>query len=176
MRAEVLGRYTPGPPLPNPHFLSLAECGFPSPADDAVDRVLDLNEFVVQNPPATYFLRAVGESMLGAGIHDGDVLVVDRSREVESGNVVVAAIHGELTVKRVRIKSRKGGRIEALWLVPENEAFPLVAVTEGMGVEVWGVVTHVLHPLTKDLAQRVPEEGVRVRGDGRAGEPPPLPG
>src|SRR5690606_10243364 len=121
MYVEVLGRYTPGEPLRLPFLLSLAECGFPTPSDDYVDDLLSLDDLVVKNPTATYFVRARGDSMKGAGISDGDVLVVDRSREVESGDVVVAAVDGELTVKRARIKAWGRGRITSLLLVPENE-------------------------------------------------------
>src|SRR5690606_29320634 len=150
MHVEILGPYAPGPPLPLPFFLSPAECGFPPPPDDYVDRLLALTDAVATNPTAPYFVRAWGGSRVGAGIHPGDVLVVDCAREVESGDVVVAALGGELTVKRVRVKSWRGGRAEALWLVPENEAYPLVAVTAEMEFSVWGVVTAVVHTLTRD--------------------------
>jgi hypothetical protein len=79
MRAVVLGRYTLGRPVGLPFFLSLAECGFPSPADDYVDRVLDLNDLIVKNPTATYFVRACGDSMIKAGIHDVEVYSIDEA-------------------------------------------------------------------------------------------------
>jgi len=182
MYVEVLGPFIPGPPLRLPLFLTLAECGFPSPADDAVDRVLDLNDLVVKNPTATYFVRARGDSMRGAGIHDGDVLVIDRAREVESGDVVVAAVDGELTVKRARIKAWAGGRITSLWLVPENEGYEAIEVTAETGLVVWGVVVYVLHPLARDLAREAQQgeldgrraRDARTRGDGGAATPPRL--
>src|SRR5690606_34574193 len=123
--------------------------GFPSPADDYVDRVLDLNELAITNPPATYLVRVGGNSMIGAGIHDGDVLVVDRSLDPDSGDVIIAALDGELTVKRVRLRRWAGGQIQALWLVPEHPDYPLIEVTAEMDFEVWGVVTYVLHAVAR---------------------------
>jgi DNA polymerase V len=111
--------------------------GFPSPADDYTDGQLDLNELLIQRPEATFFVRVEGDSMVGAGIHSGDLLIVDRSAEATGGEVVVAAIDGELTVKRV---CRRDG---ALWLVAENDAYPPIEVTTELVI--WGVVEHVIH-------------------------------
>lgn len=124
-----------------PLFSATVSAGFPSPADDYIDRRLDLHELVVRHPAATFFVRVAGSSMTGAGIHDGDVLVVDRSLEPAHNRVVVAALDGELTVKRLR---RKNGRA---WLVPENDAYPAVELDGQQEVQVWGVVTHVVHAL-----------------------------
>ena len=85
-----------------PLYLSPVKAGFPSPADDFIDRKLDLHEYLVHNEAATFFLRAQGDSMEGAGIHDGDLLIVDRSVEAAHYKVVIAAIDGELTVKRLQ--------------------------------------------------------------------------
>ena len=137
-RFEVLG-FEARTTLAAPLYLSPVAAGFPSPADDFVDRRLDLNEFLAPHPSATFFVRARGESMFGAGIHDGDILVVDRSLDPAPGKVVVAALDGELTVKRIRVQ---GGR---LLLAPENPAFRAVEVSEEAGFQVWGVVTHVIH-------------------------------
>ena len=87
--------------IARPLLASRVEAGFPSPADDYVERSLDLNEELIQHPAATYFLRAGGCSMQGAGIHDGDLLIVDRSINAEPGMVVVAVVDGEFTVKRL---------------------------------------------------------------------------
>jgi len=87
--------------VPLPLFTGKVAAGFPSPADDYVEKNLDLNELLVQKPAATFFVRSQGESMLGAGIHPNDILVVDRSLEAVSGKVVICAINGELTVKRL---------------------------------------------------------------------------
>lgn len=124
-----------------PLFLSPVEAGFPSPADDYLDKRLDLHAYLVRNEAATFFLRAHGDSMLGAGIHDGDLLIVDRSLEARHNRVVIAALDGELTVKRlVR-------RQERVLLIPENPDFPEIDITEREYVHIWGVVSHVIHKL-----------------------------
>jgi len=87
--------------VPLPLFTGKVAAGFPSPADDYIENNLDLNELLVQKPAATFFVRAQGESMLGAGIHPNDILVVDRSLEAVPGKVVICSINGELTVKRL---------------------------------------------------------------------------
>jgi len=115
--------------------------GFPSPAEDVIDRNLNLQELLVRKPAATFFVRVSGESMLGAGINHDDILVVDRSKEVEGDQIVVAAVNGEFTVKHL---SRKGKRI---FLVPENVKYKTMEITEGMDFEVWGVVTGVVRVL-----------------------------
>jgi DNA polymerase V len=102
---------------------------------------LDLNRHLIINPAATFFVRVTGDSMVGAGIHHNDILVVDRSLEPKSGNVVIAVLDGELTVKRIRIKRKK------ITLEPENPDFQSREVAEGSEFEVWGVVTNVIHSL-----------------------------
>ena len=124
-----------------PLFLSPVKAGFPSPAEDYVDRKLDLHEYLVHNRAATFFLRAQGDSMLGAGIHDGDLLIVDRSVEAAHDRVVIAALDGELTVKRL---VRRKGRV---LLAPENPDYPEFDITEREYVHIWGVVTYVVHKL-----------------------------
>ena len=124
-----------------PLYLSPVKAGFPSPAEDYVDRKLDLHEYLVHNRAATFFLRAQGDSMLGAGIHDGDLLIVDRSIEAGHDRVVIAALDGELTVKRL---VRRKGRV---LLAPENPDYPEFDITEREYVHIWGVVTYVVHKL-----------------------------
>ena len=124
-----------------PLYLSPVEAGFPSPAEDYIDRKLDLHEYLVHNRAATFFLRAQGDSMLGAGIHDGDLLIVDRSVEAAHDRVVIAALDGELTVKRL---IRRRGRV---LLAPENPDYPEFDITEREYVHIWGVVTYVVHKL-----------------------------
>lgn len=124
-----------------PLYLAPVEAGFPSPAEDHLDCKLDLHRHLVRNEAATFFLRAHGESMLGAGIHDGDLLVVDRSVEAAHRKVVIAALEGELTVKRLL---RREGRV---LLAPENPDFLLIDITESEFVHIWGVVTYVIHKL-----------------------------
>jgi DNA polymerase V len=122
-----------------PLFAARIPAGFPSPADDYVDKGLDLNELLVRHPAATFFVRVSGDSMVGAGIHSGDVLVVDRAETARDRSVVIAALNGELTVKRF---VRESGRI---YLVSENPDYPPLEVTGEMEFEVWGVVVHVIH-------------------------------
>jgi len=126
-----------------PLFTGGVAAGFPSPADDYIDRPLDLHEHLVAHPAATFFVRASGTSMERAGIHDGDLLVVDRAVRPRDGHVVIAAVHGELTVKRLR---RRRGRV---YLVAEGDGdrIPPLAVTEEMDLRVWGVCRYVIHGL-----------------------------
>ncbi|MDP1773034.1 MAG: translesion error-prone DNA polymerase V autoproteolytic subunit [Methylobacter sp.] len=124
-----------------PLFGSKIPAGFPSPADDHLEATIDLNRQYVRHPAATFFVRVQGTSMIGAGIHNGDMLVVDRSLEAQSGSVVIAVINGELTVKRLVIKG------DEVWLMPENQEFQPLQITEGMELQVWGVVAHVIHSL-----------------------------
>jgi DNA polymerase V len=124
-----------------PLFTGKVAAGFPSPADDYVEKNLDLNELLVQKPAATFFVRAQGESMLGAGIHPNDILVVDRSLEAIPGKVVICAINGELTVKRLE-------RVNEQWqLKAENPAFADIVIHDELELVIWGVVTNVIHAL-----------------------------
>ena len=133
---------TPFPyPLALPLFSGKVAAGFPSPADDYVEKNLDLNELLVQKPAATFFVRAQGESMLGAGIHPNDILVVDRSIEPIPGKIVICALNGELTVKRLE-------RANEQWqLKAENPAYPDIALHDDLEMVIWGVVTNVIHAL-----------------------------
>jgi DNA polymerase V len=123
-----------------PFYLSKVKAGFPSPADDYIDDYLDLNEHLIQHPAATFFVRASGNSMINAGIHDNDILIVDRSLLATDGKIVIAAVAGELTVKRFK-KTDEGG----LMLLPENPEFPPIIVRAEEDVQIWGVVTSVIH-------------------------------
>lgn len=127
-----------------PVFMSKISAGFPSPADDYVERRLDLNQHCVHHPEATFFLRVSGHSMTGAGIHDNDILVVDRSLKPVHGKIVVAILDGEFTVKRL---SREGYAVSHLALLPENNDYPRIEVQEGQELEIWGVATFVIHAL-----------------------------
>lgn len=122
-------------------FQSAIEAGFPSPADDVVEQELDLNAFLVKRPAATFFLRVKGNSMIKAGIHEGDILIVDRSVEPRDRKIVIASLNGELTVKRLSLKK------EGVFLVAENDAFPAIRVTPEQEMQIWGVVTTVIHPV-----------------------------
>lgn len=133
--------FVPGVRRALPLYLSAVPAGFPSPAEDFVEATLDLNEYLVRHPAATFFVRVVGDSMQGAGIESGDLLVVDRALEPAGGRIVVAAVAGELTVKRL---VERGG---SLWLMPANPAFAPLDVTGDESFEVWGVVAAVVRTL-----------------------------
>ena len=122
-----------------PLFVTGISAGFPSPADDYIDRKLDLNELLITHPAATFFVRVEGNSMINAGIHSGDILVVDRALEPNNNNIVLAILDGEFTVKR--IKKLKND----LYLMPENPDFEPIKIGEETNFEVWGVVTYVVH-------------------------------
>ncbi len=122
-----------------PLYLGGVSAGFPSPAEDYTERKLDLNELLIKNQAATFFVRVDGDSMIGAGIHHDDILVVDRSLQAANGDIVIAILDGELTVKRL-VKNSRSGR-----LVAENPDYPSIDITEENGCEIWGVVTSVVH-------------------------------
>lgn len=121
-----------------PLMVSKASCGFPSPADDYLDRPLDFNELLVRNPPATFAVRVEGLSMRDAGILPGDIAIVDRAVTPTHGCIVMAIVSGEFTIKRYQ---KRG---EQIVLHPENPDFPDITITEGMDFEIWGVVTSSL--------------------------------
>ncbi len=127
--------------LPLPLYAARVAAGFPSPADDYIEGKLDLNQHLVKHPAATFFVRVEGDSMIGVGIHSGDILVVDRSLKPCHRKIVIAVINGELTVKR--LDQRKG----VLRLLPENNSYPAVEITDAMDFTIWGVVTNVIHSL-----------------------------
>ncbi|MBR3664130.1 MAG: translesion error-prone DNA polymerase V autoproteolytic subunit [Desulfovibrio sp.] len=142
MKVEILkASNARGASLTNPLYLSPVQAGFPSPAEDCIDRPLDLHEHLVRHRSATFFVRARGQSMVNAGIFDGDLLVVDRIIPASHNKVVIAALDGELTVKRL---VRRDGRV---LLVPENPNYPEIDITEHEYVHIWGVVTYVIHKL-----------------------------
>ena len=124
-----------------PMFTSRVQGGFASPADDHLEGTVDLNELLIQRPAATFFLRVSGHSMIGAGIHEGDLLVVDKSIEAKDGSIVIAALNGQLTVKRL---SYEHGEV---CLVPENPEFSKVLIQEFDELVIWGCVTNVIHAL-----------------------------
>lgn len=113
--------------------------GMPTMADDHMEGRLDLHDYVVQHPSTTFLVRVQGDSMVNAGIHEGDILAVDRSLEARENSIVIAVVDGELTVKRLR---RKNGHVE---LVPENDRYPVIGVGPEQDFRIWGVVTTVVH-------------------------------
>jgi DNA polymerase V len=124
-----------------PLMMSRVQAGFSSAADEHIETYLDLNELIVKHPAATFFVRVEGDSMQGAGIHSGDLLVVDRSLTAASGKIVVACLDGEFLVKRLMTKGK------SVSLVAANPRYPDIKINpEACDFRVWGVVTHVIHP------------------------------
>ncbi|MEL6930345.1 MAG: translesion error-prone DNA polymerase V autoproteolytic subunit [Cyanobacteria bacterium J06600_6] len=115
--------------------------GFPSPAEDYIEGKLDLNQHLIPHPLATFFVRVSGDSMLGAGIHSGDLLIVDRSLEARDGTIIIAVVNGELLVKRLNYRNQQP------YLVAENSEYAELEITEAMEFQIWGVVTSVIHPV-----------------------------
>jgi DNA polymerase V len=122
-----------------PIFTSRVQAGFPSPADDHLEDSLDLNTHLIQHKESTFFVKAQGESMLGAGIHQGDILVVDKSLTPKSGKIVIAVVDGEFTVKRLH--KYKG----IITLKAENPEFEDIKIEGTTELIIWGVVTSVIH-------------------------------
>jgi DNA polymerase V len=124
-----------------PLFGHTVRAGFPSPADDYVADTLDLNEHLMPRKEATFLLKAKGDSMLGVGIHDGDILVVDRSITASDGKVVIATLDGQFTVKTLE---KRNGKIR---LIPANKDFEPIELKDEQELQIWGVVTNVIHGL-----------------------------
>ena len=122
-----------------PLFSDSVQAGFPSPAEDHMDMDLNLNDYLVHNPSATFCVKAIGESMKDAGIKSGDIMIVDKSLEPKNRSIVLAVIDGEFTVKRVNLNDKE------LYLIPENSSFSPIKITQEMDFQVWGVVTYVIH-------------------------------
>ena len=122
-----------------PLFLSRVRSGFPSPADDYIEKKLDLNEHLIDHPSATFFVKVKGDSMINAGIFSGDMLIVDRSKEATNNKIIVAVVNGEFTVKRLR------KHFDKVTLMPENPNYRPIEITDTTDFEVWGVVVHVIH-------------------------------
>jgi len=126
--------------LPLPLLGVKIPAGFPSPAEPYIERPLDLNEYLIQHPAATFFIRVSGHSMINAGIHDQDILIVDRSLEPKPNKIVIAVIDGEMTVKRLK-KDELGN----FFLASENPDYPDIEVKAESDVTIWGVVKTVIH-------------------------------
>ena len=122
-----------------PLMKSELSAGFPSPAEEYQEGQLDINEYLIHRPAATFFVRIIGDSMKEAGILDGSIVVVDRSIEAKSDHIIVAALNGELTIKRLRVYKGQ------CTLIPENRKYPHIKVSTGDSFMIWGVVTSVIH-------------------------------
>jgi len=138
MRATILGQLGPSSTFLQ-YVDSRVPAGFPSPAADYEEVTLSIDELVDLRTPHVYLVRVEGPSMGGAGIYDGDVLVVNRALEARSGQIVVAYVDGGMTVKRLQVSP------DGVWLQPENPDYRAFRVTESL--HVWGVATHNLHQL-----------------------------
>ena len=122
-----------------PLFGCKISAGFASPADDHLEKNIDLNDLLIKKPAATFMLRVEGDSMIGAGIHDGDLLIVDRSINASDGSIVIAVVDGGLTVKRL---SKTASTVR---LMPENPDYSPIEILEGDELTIWGCVRHVVH-------------------------------
>jgi DNA polymerase V len=121
-----------------PFVESGISAGFPSPADDFLDISIDLNKVLIQNPSATFYGRVKGDSMIGAGLSDGDLLIIDKSLEPVDDKIAVCFIDGEFTVKRIKIES------DVIWLIAENKKYSPIKVTPDNDFIIWGIVTTVI--------------------------------
>lgn len=124
--------------LPLPYADGGIQAGFPSPADNYITETIDLNKELVRHPAATFYGRVSGDSMIEEGIEPGDILVIDRSIEPDSGDLAVCCIDGEFTLKRIKLEKNR------VWLIPSNEMFDPILVTPENEFSVWGVVTHTI--------------------------------
>lgn len=135
MNISALRAETAPPLISRPIASDTVRAGFPSPAQDYEEETLDINQYLIRNAPATFFVAVEGDSMINAGIHNGDILVVDRSIQFQHGHIVVAFVGGERVVKRLQYAGNVG------YLVAENPAFPPILVSEENPATIWGVVT-----------------------------------
>lgn len=146
----------PGKHVPVPFFRTPVSAGFPSPAGDYIEEAISLDEEFILNQAATFIVRATGLSMIMAGIQPGDYLIVDKSRDPNNGNIVIAAVNREFMVKRYVVE---GDRTK---LVAENPDFEEIRFTENDQVEIWGVVTAWIHPAIPEL-QNIESEALRAK-------------
>jgi len=113
--------------------------GFPSPAEEYTELAIDLNKELIRHPSSTFYGRVRGNSMIDAGINDGDILIIDKSLEPRNGQKAVCFINGEFTIKTLKLEKGK------IWLIPANDKFKPMEVTAGNEFIVWGIVTYVIH-------------------------------
>lgn len=122
---------------------SSVKAGFPSPAQDYMSEEIDLNRLLIPHPEATFFVRISGDSMMDAGILDGDLAVVDKSLDASDGDFVIAFVDGDFTIKQFRLDTSGNSG----WLVPWNKRYPRIEVKSGEDFRIWGVVTYVIHAI-----------------------------
>ena len=143
MKSQKLVFFHPDPEKQKPlHWAQEGiSAGFPSPADDFKELRISIDQEVVRNEEATFYARVSGESMQGAGLEDGDLLVIDRSMEPQDQKIAVCFIDGEFTVKRLKVEK------DCIYLMPENKKYKPIKVTEDNELIIWGIVTYVVKKL-----------------------------
>ena len=134
-----IGKLTNSPKSKLPFFSAKISAGFPSPADDHVERKLDLHELLVEHEAATFFVEVEGTSMIDANIHPGDILIVDKALTPKNNSIIIAILNGEFTVKRIKMEG------SSITLMPENPKYKPLPITKDMDFEIWGVVTYTIH-------------------------------
>ena len=127
-----------------PYIISKVSAGFPSPADDYIENNLNLDKLLIKNRPSTFLIRAGGDSMINIGIYDGDILIVDRSLDAKSKDIVIASIFGELTVKKLLLDIHGNPQLKS-----ENELYSNIEIKNKEDLIIWGVVTSVIHQFIK---------------------------
>lgn len=152
MRVSLLGKsfdsdYIHEHQLVIPLFSNRVSAGFPSPAQDYIEQTLDLNELCIKHPAATYFVRVEGDSMIEAGIHADDILVVDRSVNAEHGDIVIAGLYGELTVKELQLRP-------CVSLLPRNKAYQAIEIAADDELDIFGVVTSVIRNIARNPSNK----------------------
>ena len=140
--AMLLGKLQASVQQVLPLLLDRASCGFPSPAQDYIERGIDLNDYCIRHPAATYLVQASGDSMINAGIYPGDLLVVDRSLEARHGQIVIASVNGEMTCKRLELRP-------VVRLIPANPDYATIVPGEGVTLEIFGVVTNLVRKFSQ---------------------------
>ena len=116
--------------------ITCISAGFPSPAEDFTELSISLDKHLIQNPAATFMAYANGNSMVQAGIHHGDILIIDRSLDARNSDIIIAVLHGEFTVKRLSIVK------DTFFLIPQNPQYSPMEISDDMDFEIWGVVTY----------------------------------
>lgn len=124
--------------LPLPYADEGIRAGFPTPAQDYIDVCIDLNTELIKNPSTTFYGKVIGDSMIDEGIEEGDILVIDKSLELDDNDLAVCIVDGEFTVKRVHIDD------DYLYLIPSNSNYPTITINENSPFLIWGIVTHTI--------------------------------
>lgn len=150
MSISIIGRSEPliaemSNSIQYPFFLSTVSAGFPSPAQDYVEHTLDLNQLCIVHPAATFFVKVEGDSMIDIGIFSGDILIVDRALTAKHGDIVIANLNGEFTVKTLLLKPK-------IALQPQNKFYSTIFIQEHDDFDIFGIVTNVIRKLTRPLA------------------------